>query len=177
MRNVVDQKFRRGDVVHIAKDLGSYMSHFDNDQDAVVMYSYAEKYGGSDVDSWCLLFCETGGEVSWYHTHQLTFLRHGGQEEIDRIKNAKDVREAKETDLAWIVSNWKTIRNKVPGPTMGELMRRVGITNPWGSRGEGITWYCNAMATMELLDPILSAQTLEEIEALFARVPKAEDSK
>jgi hypothetical protein len=43
------QKFNKGDVVWVAKDLGSTMSHFNNDCPAIVMYSYESEYGGGVV--------------------------------------------------------------------------------------------------------------------------------
>lgn len=34
------------------------------------------------------------------------------------------------------------------------LMKRIGITNPWGSNGEGIVYYAHAKATVAFLDPL-----------------------
>jgi hypothetical protein len=170
-----EQKFKRGDVVHVAADLGRAMSHFKSDADAIVMGSYRDQFGGSDdhsADSYTLMFCDTGGECSWYETSQLTFLRHGGQEEIDRVKAEREAREKVETALPWIVENWTKIRESVSGATMGELMRRIGITNPWGSRGEGITYYSNMRGTFQLLDPILSTGDLAQVEAFFETLKK-----
>lgn len=42
------QKFKRGDVVWVAKNLGSMMSHFASDCPAVVLYSYEDEYGEGD---------------------------------------------------------------------------------------------------------------------------------
>ena len=42
------QKFKKGDVVWVAKNLGSMMSHFANNCPAVVMYSYESEYGNSE---------------------------------------------------------------------------------------------------------------------------------
>jgi hypothetical protein len=158
------QKFKRGDVVHIAADLGSAMSHFPSDEDAIVMGSYRDQCGGNDVDSYTLMFLDTGGECSWYYTNQLTLLHHGGEEAIAKVESDRDAREKVEADLAWIVANWNSIRTNVSGASIGELMRRIGITNPWGANGEGIDYYANAYATFHLLDPILSTGSLELVE-------------
>jgi len=170
MSEVIEQKFKRGDVVHIAKDLGPSMSHFPADKDAIVMGSYRDRFGGSNVDSYTVMFCDTGGEWSWYHTHQLEFLRYGGEEEITQVKKSREAREKVEIDLEWIVSNWNDIREKPSGATMHELMRRIGIMNPWGSRGEGITYYSNARATFLLLDSVLSTGDLAKVEEFFHTV-------
>lgn len=151
-----EQQFQRGDVVRVADDLGSFMSHFRAGADAVVMGSYADQYGGSDHDSYTLMFCDNGSEVSWYYGAQLTLIRHGEEQDIQRIKAETEAREVHERDLAWIATHWTEIRNKVPGASAEELMRRVGIANPWGSHGEGMAWYANWQQTFEALDPILS---------------------
>lgn len=36
-------RFKRGDLVHIIKDLPDFMSHFTSDADAIVEYSYNER--------------------------------------------------------------------------------------------------------------------------------------
>jgi hypothetical protein len=164
------QKFKRGDVVHIAADLGPTMSHFTADKDAIVMHSYADKYGGDSHDIYSLMFCDDGSQCSWYHEHQLTFLRHGGEQEIDRVTSEREKREEMQTDLEWIVANWPTIRTRVPGATICELMRRIGISEPWGAHGEGITYYANAQATFKLLDPVLSSGNVEQVKSFFSKI-------
>lgn len=170
-----EQKFKRGDVVRIAKDLGPSMSHFQADKDAIVLGSYRELCGGGNGNSYNVMFCDTGSECAWYEEWQLEFLRHGGLEEIEKVIKAREEREKSETDLEWIVTNWLDIREKPPGATMGELMRRVGISNPWGGRGEGITYYSNAMATFQLLDEVLSTGDVAKVEEAFrqATQPRA----
>lgn len=150
-------------MVRIAKDLGSSMSHFEANQDAIVIGSYRDQYGGDDVDSYTVMLCKSGGETSWYHEHQLTLIRHVGDEGIAAVKSEREKREAVETDLEWIVKNWPSIRDKTPGATMGELMRRCGITNPWGAHGEGYTYYMNAMATHRVLDPVLQTGDIGKV--------------
>ena len=71
------QKFHAGDLVHIAKDLGPSMSHFDADLDAVVLGSYADEYGGANTEDYGL-YVKGVGPVAWYHEHQLTLLSGDG---------------------------------------------------------------------------------------------------
>lgn len=82
---MIKQKFHRGDLVHIAKDLGPSMAHFESDLDAIVIGSYRDLYGGDDVKSYSVMFPD-GSTCSWYHEHQLTFLRHVGEAGIERGK-------------------------------------------------------------------------------------------
>jgi hypothetical protein len=153
------QKFRRGDVVRVAKDLGPSMSHFYSDVDAIVMGSYADKYGGDDVTSYTLMLLPEGSEVSWYYEHQLTLIRHGDEDLIKQTKMDRELRSMLYSDLDWIMENWKRMRaeKSIPGATVVKLMELVGITDPWGSGGEGLTYYMNAQATINALDEALSS--------------------
>lgn len=65
------QKFAKGTRVHIAKDLGPGMSHFESDLNATVQHSYAQAYGGNDFKSYSL-DVDGIGEVAWYDESQLT---------------------------------------------------------------------------------------------------------
>ena len=168
------QKFHRGNVVHIAKNLGSSMSHFESDRDVVIIGSYCDQYHhhsvppvdgrcvGSNGHSYTVLFF-TGGECSWYSEHQLTLISNGGEHEIDEIKMIDVVRKAQETDMAWIVSKWPDIRENVPGHTAAYLMDRVGIKEPWGSQGEGLAYFYNWRQTFLRLDPILLNHSVIEV--------------
>jgi hypothetical protein len=156
---MTQQKFRRGDLVHIAKDLGKCMSHFTADVDAIVIGSYADQFGrcsDRDYQSYTLMLLPSGGKTSWYEEHQLDFIRHVGEEGIAKVAAERDERCAKESQLDWIVANWATIRKSPSGASMGTLMKMIGIENPWGSHGEGVTYFSNAWATIGLLDEVLS---------------------
>ena len=72
------QKFKRGSKVHVCKDLGPMMRHFTNDFDAIVQYTYAQKFGGSDIENYALVVLDGAGEPineeAWYWEDQLTLL-------------------------------------------------------------------------------------------------------
>jgi hypothetical protein len=68
------QQFFFGDLVHITKDLPQSMRHFECDQPAIVLYSYAEQFGGNDVENFSVFLIESQDEVSWYHPENLTLI-------------------------------------------------------------------------------------------------------
>jgi len=72
------QKFSRGDLVRIAKDLGPHMTHFKSDCLAIVCYSDRDSDDDSDADPGeppsYSLYLENGRESSWYEEHQLTLI-------------------------------------------------------------------------------------------------------
>lgn len=76
------QKFRCGQRVRIAADLGSAMKHFPADRLATVRYTHAHAYGGDSVKSYCL-DVDGIGEISWYEERQLIPVEEEWPEEID----------------------------------------------------------------------------------------------
>ena len=71
------QKFKKGQRVHICKDLGVCMSHFPSDRDATVKYTYAQEcgdYGEGEDKEYCL-DVDGRGSVAWYDEWQLTAIK------------------------------------------------------------------------------------------------------
>ena len=153
-------------MVRINADLGPYRYYFPSDQDAIVIGSYKDQYGGHCVNSYTIMLCKSGGEISWYDEPNLTFIKHVGEDGISEVVAAANKQREMESDLNWIVKNWPDIRSEVPGNTMETLMRLIGITNPWGARGEGITYYENAMFTHAVLDKALLTGDVSKLEEL-----------
>jgi hypothetical protein len=154
---MTEQKFKRGDLVRIAKDLGPSMTHFESDQDAIVMGSYRDQYGGDHkVNDYTIMF-DNGGEVSWYHTHQLTFIKHVGEARIKEIKELKEKRQEMEADLDWIFANGEQVLKSASGSSVHALGACFGLTDLWGSNGEGFTYYTRSMQVLQLAYPFLKS--------------------
>ncbi len=154
-------------MVRIAKDLGFGMGHFESDQDAIVIYSYRDKYGGSNTKDYSILLCQSGETTAWYSEHQLSFIKHVGDDGIKAVTSDKEKREAQQTSLEWIVKEWPSIHDNIPRSTMEHLMRLVGITNPWGPNGEGIEYGYNACLAFEILNPILMTGDISQVREFF----------
>lgn len=172
------QKFKRGDVVHIAADLGQSMSHFTKDVDVVILGSYADQFGGGNVKDYTVLFCSNGNEVAWYEEHQLTFLYYGGEKLISKIKKEREGRQEVEGDLNWIVDNWRVIKTRgrgYPSASMDKLMSLIGITEPWGRHGEGIDRWTHIQYTLTHLDPILMTGNIEKVKQFIDGFPKVNE--
>jgi len=84
------QKFKRGSRVHVCKDMPSYMNHFESNFDAIVEYTYAQKYGGKDIDSYALIVLNDAGtpvnSVAWYEENQLSLLNDDTKAGLDIIE-------------------------------------------------------------------------------------------
>lgn len=159
------QKFRRGDLVHIAKITSEWMAHFDSDLDAIVMGSYKDQFGGDNVQSYTLLLLPRGSSCSWYEEHQLTKIGHVGEEGIKMAKEQREKQDALHADLDWIISNWPRIRDEgVPGASMGKLAELAGGLDLWGSSGEGFTYYTRSKWLMHSFDAALLSGNRKTVE-------------
>ena len=84
------QLFKRGNLVHIAKDLGMGNRHFEGDEDVIVVGSYAEQYGdtygnaGVNYKKYEVMF-KNGDTSAWYKESQLTLISGGGEHLFDEI--------------------------------------------------------------------------------------------
>lgn len=93
------QKFKKGDLVRIASDLGPSMFHFDANCDAIVIGSYADKYPDEcilDEDDEehheYTLYLQGKGECSWYYEWQLTLIKTGMHEKLKEWKRSYKTR-------------------------------------------------------------------------------------
>ena len=150
------QKFEKGDLVRVAKDLGEHMSHFDSDCDAIVIGSYADRYGGSDCKSYTLYLYGIG-ECSWYNGQQLTLIESGRLDKLQAWKEEADAESELKGNLDWIFSNGQSVIDKPHSASIQALAKCFGLTNLWGSRGEGFDYYKNSVNTLLIAEPYLKS--------------------
>ena len=65
------QKFPRGARVKVADEMPDMMKYFPCGFEAIVAYTYAQKFHGDDIDSYSLIQLDERGKAvnsnSWYH--------------------------------------------------------------------------------------------------------------
>lgn len=143
------QKFQKGDLVKVAKDLGASRRYFTTDCEAIVIGSYADQYGGSDTKSYTL-HLEDEGECSWYKEQQLTLIESGRIDKLKQWQDGQEVERKQKSDLDWIFSHGHEVLDKPHGASIQALADCFGLTNLWGSHGEGVVYYENARRTLAL---------------------------
>ena len=148
------QKFHHGDWVHVAKDLGKAMSHFASDCEAIVIGSYADKYGGSDRDSFTL-HIKGEGECSWYYGSQLEIIEKGRLDKLKEWKKEEEDKRKQESDLDWIFLNSDKVLARASGHSIQALAEVIGVKDLWGNNGEGITYFFNSMIVLRMAEPYL----------------------
>ena len=89
----VTPKYARGSKVAVCKEMPASMSHFESGFNAIVEYTYAQKYGGDNVDSYSLIVLNEKDEpinsISWYYENQLTLISNDvskGKEIIEKYE-------------------------------------------------------------------------------------------
>lgn len=156
------QKFVKGDLVRVAKNMGSGMSHFDSDCDAIVMHSYKDKYGGgkSRMKIYCL-YIKGRGEVSWYYENQLTLIEHNRLDLLKEWEDEQDAEDKEKADIDWIFTHGKEVLKSAHGATLRTLAANLGIDDLWGTGGEGFNYYANAMQILSIAKPFLEKNDKE----------------
>ena len=148
------QKYTKGDHVKVAKDLGEIMNHFQNDCEAIVIGSYADQYGGSDTKSYTI-HIKGSGSASWYRESQLKLIEKNRLDLLHQWEKEEQAETDLKSDLDWIFSNGNDVIENPHGASIQALASCFGLTNLWGSRGEGFVYYQNAIKTLALAESYL----------------------
>ena len=160
-----EQKFKRGNLVHIAKDLGSMMSHFENDKDVIIVGSYADQYGGSNTKSYTVMFPDTGGESSWYEEHQLTLIDEGGEHLFEEAKKNRKRISEQNTDINYIVSNLD--KGDLSSESILLLFDMLGHNSSFHRNGEFFVLFFDWVQLHPVFVHIKNANTLEDAQSIF----------
>ena len=64
------QKFGVGERVYVGK-MPEHKSHFNSEEEASVLYTYCQVYGGTEAKDYALEF-DDGSISSWYSENELT---------------------------------------------------------------------------------------------------------
>lgn len=148
------QKFQKGDLVHIAADLGASMSHFTADVDAIVIGSYADQYGGNNTKDYTL-HLKSKGQVSWYYETQLTLLERNRLDLLHEWEFERQAEISTKSDLDWIFEHGKEVLKSPIGASVQALADALQLGSLWGERGEGVTYYTRSLQVLALAEPYL----------------------
>ncbi len=152
------QKFHKGDLVRVAKDLGPTMSHFKRDCDAIVLGSYTDEYGrGMERhDHTYSIFIKNRGGHSWYDEDQLTLVQASRLDLLAEWEAEVTARRTQAGDLDWIFSHGQELIDICPPDTAQALATCLGLGDLCGSHGEYIVFFTNALAVLQEAKPFLA---------------------
>jgi hypothetical protein len=166
------QKFKRGNLVKIAKDLGPHMSHFENDKEAVIIGSYDDLYGGGNTSQYSLMFTDTGSRSSWYYESQLTLINEGGEHLIEEGAKKSEEIKNKEIQIDYILS--KLDGGELSSASILHLFDLIGYSSRFLRNGEFYTLYREWSLFHPLFKFIKNAKSLKEAESVIKEEKRGE---
>jgi hypothetical protein len=168
-----EQKFKRGNLVeilvghqiHIAGEESQDISPENIGRKAIIEYSYAEKYGGNDVDSYSIIFLDDGNSLSWKHTNELKFIEDGGEHLFEEAKKNKKIRIERDTDITYILS--KLDSGSLSSTSILFLFNLLGFESSFLRNGEFFVLYDDWNQLYPVFILLKNAKTIDEILQFF----------
>lgn len=109
------------------------------DREAVLEYSYGQKYGNGDTyGGWKILFLDNGTSLAWVYEDQMDFISTGGVELIDVAKKTRIEIEKRNTDLKYIkqiICNKKQ-QNSISSDSILKLFNEIKFNTSFLRNGE-----------------------------------------
>jgi hypothetical protein len=160
------QKFKRGDLVMIAKDLGSSMQHFTADCRAIVIASYNEQFGGGagDGEHTYTVFVEGKGETAWYYESQLTLIEHNPALLQTWLEHA-EARKRDHTNLKWIIDHWDQALKISNANIILTVMEAMEFDSAFNRNGEYYVLWNDWDNMLPVANTLVAAKTIDELRA------------
>jgi hypothetical protein len=145
------QKFKKGDYVKIK---GDYSSGFmcERGECKPMPNDYAGKEGiviasnGGDYT----LHVKGQGEVAWFPGTALMLIELGRIDKLKEWENTAETERKEKSNIDWIFSHGKEVLEEPHEASISTLAKCFGLTNLWGSHGEGFVYFQNAQQTLAL---------------------------
>jgi len=165
------QKFKRGNKVRILFGHPMWGAGTDVEdispeevgKEAIIQYSYADQYGGTNRKDYSIVFCDTGNSMAWKSEEQMELIEEGGEHLFAQAAENRERRSAEATDLKVIVREWDEKQGNYGSETVIFLMKKIGLTSPFEKTGEFYhllqSWYMVYPA----LDRIVKIKTQEDL--------------
>jgi len=143
----MEQKFKRGNLVR--KLVGHKIwtpeegeidiSSQNVGRKAIIEYSYAEKYRNGqpeEVNSYRILWQDTGHSEAWSSDFELEFLEEGGEHLLVEAKKKREQIKKSDTDLNQIIETWVEKEGNLAGDTVEFLFDKIGYKSASEANGE-----------------------------------------
>lgn len=168
-----EQKFKRGNLVEVlvghqiwgSKEGVQDISPVDVGRKAIIEYSYAEKYGGSDVDSYSIIWQDTGSSLAWKRTNELKLIDEGGEYLFDEAKKNRERISEQNTDINYIVS--KLDEGSLSSESILLLFDMLGHNTSFHRNGEFFVLFSDWQQLHPVFVHIKNAETLDDAKSIF----------
>ncbi len=159
------QKYKRGEVVYIAKELPDHMSHFKSGVDAIIEYSYAEQCGGDNTESYGVIFPETGSSAAWYMEDQLQLVDYGGEHLIEAARAKRGIIYTQDRSIRYIIS--KLDAGHLSHISILFLFDAIGHNSSFNRNGEFYALFSDWAKFHPIFLHIKNSKTLDEAKSIF----------
>lgn len=167
------QKFKRGNLVEVltghqiwsSKDGVQDISPEDVGRKAIIEYSYAEKFGGSNVDDYSIIWQDTGYSLAWKRTNELKLIDEGGEYLFDEANQNRERISKQNTDINYILSVLD--EGSLSNESVLLLFDLLGHRTSFITNGEYYVLYSDWMVFHPLFVHIKYAKTIEEAQSGF----------
>lgn len=151
------QKFQKGDLVQITKDLGPSMCHFPNDALAIVLYSSRKGSVAPEGGNIYALFVEDHGYSAWYEEDQLTLVQSGRDDLLDLWEQEKNSLASYHIALVLAKADAKHVKSDkslIPGRIHKEIQQLR-------DHHAKVTWYTNCANAVGSNNLVMNLNKLE----------------
>lgn len=171
----MEQKFKRGNLVKVLvgqqvwasterlKDISSdYVG-----KTAVIEYSYAEKYGGDNTNSYSIMFTDTGSTLAWKNDNELEFIDEGGEHLFADCLAKKEVISKANTNLKQIIENWELKKGELSYETVLFLFEKIGFKSSFLTNGEFYALTLDWLKAYPLFNLIMTAKNEQDVISIL----------
>lgn len=171
----MEQKFKRGNKVKVLfghpiwsnKEGTTDMCPEEVGQEALIVGSYADQYGGSNHKDYTIMFCETGSETSWKSENQLELIDEGGEHLFAEAKANREKISKANTDLKQIKENWVEKQGKLSSETILFLFDKIGHKSAFLRNGELYALFADWSELYPLFDVIMTAKNEQDVTRIL----------
>lgn len=160
-----NQKFQRGNLVYISKDLGEMMGHFKCDRNAIIRYSYCDKYSSSTTDHSYSVMFEDGSTSAWYEEDKLTFVEEGGEHLLEKARAVFDEEVKQLKDFNYIVPNLD--KEEISSETILFLFDKLGFKTSFHDNGEYFLLFKEWAILKPIFNHIKNSKSIVEAKSIF----------
>lgn len=168
----MEQKFKRGNLVrvlvgqqvHTNKGIED-ISPEDVGREAIIEYSYAEEYGGDDINSYSIIFLDDGSSLAWKSTNELEFIDKGGSRLFKQAKGNRKKISKQNTDIKYILEHLE--EDGLSSESILYLFNLIGFKSSFLKNGEFFILFSDWHKTYNWFVHIKNSKTIEEAKSIF----------
>lgn len=167
------QKFKRGNLVEIlvghqiwsSKEGVTDISLNDIGKTAIIEYSYAEKFGGNDVDSYSIIWMDTGGSLAWKKTSEMKLLDEGGDHLFEQASANRKRLSEQNKDINYIKQHLD--EGKLSSESILFLFDMLGFKSSFLINGEFYSLFNDWQNLHPIFVHIKNSKTIDEAKEIF----------